>query len=69
MRWECCECGSVVERHRPPVLCPECGTAGATFVEAEGPGRFPELGDNLRDLWLQMGLERSAGEVRSPFMI
>lgn len=55
MWWECSECGACIERHRAPLVCPECGLAGAIFVAAEGPmSDFAEI-DDLRAHWLMAG--------------
>lgn len=35
--WECSECGGRIEQRRPPVVCAECGTAGAIFVPLDDP--------------------------------
>lgn len=56
MRWECSECGSTLERPRPPVVCRECGTAGVIFVRADDDEIEP---DSARDAWLRLGLERA----------
>ena len=56
MRWECTECGSLVERHRRPDVCPFCGIGGAIFVHA---GTDPEdgvLDASFREAWLDYGL-------------
>lgn len=55
MRWECSECGGRLEVDRPPMICGECGLAGAIFVET-GPGE--DEPDDLRAAWLRAGLER-----------
>ena len=60
MWWECGECGGYVERARAPVLCRECGTAGATFVPADVDDPFvgdPDA-DSLRAVWLHTGLKQ-----------
>jgi uncharacterized Zn finger protein (UPF0148 family) len=52
-RWECTECGACIVREQPPAVCPECGTGGAVFVEADDePESQPE------QQWLHEGLER-----------
>ena len=60
MWWECSECGDHIERPRTPIVCRECGTAGAIFVPADLPD--PMIGDpdadDLRAAWLRAGLER-----------
>lgn len=56
MRWECTECGSLVERDRRPTVCPFCGIGGALFVRA---GTDPEDGvlhESFREAWLDYGL-------------
>lgn len=57
MIWECSECGEHVTRARPPIVCQDCGTAGAIFVRADEaePAREP---DNLHAAWLRAGMER-----------
>lgn len=56
MRWECTECGGLVERHDRPTVCPFCGIGGAIFVPA---GTDPEdgvLDGSFREAWLDYGL-------------
>lgn len=43
MRWECSECGIVVERESPPQMCEHCGLAGVIFVRSDEDA-FDELG-------------------------
>jgi hypothetical protein len=61
MWWECGECGGHVERDRAPVLCDECGTAGAAFVPIDSGD--PIIGDpdadSLRAVWLRAGLAQT----------
>jgi hypothetical protein len=61
MWWECSECGGHVERARAPVLCGECGTAGAFFVPVDigDPIAADPDADSLRAVWLSVGLEQS----------
>jgi hypothetical protein len=56
--WECSECGEHVIRSRPPIVCRECGIAGAVFVRADEtePAREPS---NLSAAWLRAGMESS----------
>lgn len=60
MWWECSECGGHLERDRPPVVCRDCGTAGAIFVAVDVPD--PVCGDpdadDRRALWLRAGMAR-----------
>ena len=56
MRWECTECGSLIQRHRRPSVCPFCGIGGSLFVPA---GTDPEdgvLDSSFREAWLDYGL-------------
>lgn len=46
MWWECSECGGHLHRPSAPVVCPECGIAGPSFMPAD-----PD------DLWLRAGIE------------
>lgn len=65
MRWECGECGEcVTDVLRPPIVCPVCGIAGATFVLAEPEP--DELGsDEPRLQWARFGVEaHRRAEVR-----
>lgn len=57
MLWECSECGHHVVRLRPPIVCGECGLAGAVFVRADEtePAQEP---NNLSAAWLRAGMER-----------
>ncbi len=61
MWWECSECGDHVERERAPVLCRECGTAGAIFVptEIDDPLAGDPEADGLRAVWLRAGLDQA----------
>jgi hypothetical protein len=60
MWWECNECGGHVHRGSRPVVCPECGTAGAVFLSAEPdePLAGDPDGDGLRSVWFRAGVER-----------
>jgi hypothetical protein len=65
MWWECSECGGHSHGERAPVVCDECGTAGAIFVRAEADdslGGNPDA-DSLRDVWLHAGLERARASL------
>jgi hypothetical protein len=61
MWWECSECGDHVERVRAPVICRECGTAGAIFVpiEIDDPLAGDSDAGGLRAVWLRAGLDRA----------
>lgn len=59
MIWECSECGERVLRHRPAMVCSECGIAGVTFVRADETEPLHEV-DNLRAAWLRAGMERGS---------
>jgi hypothetical protein len=55
MRWECSECGSRVERPRPPAVCRSCGTAGVIFMEAE-PSLEGDLdAESFYEAWFERG--------------
>jgi hypothetical protein len=58
MIWECSECGERIIRLRPPIVCRDCGTAGAIFVHADvtEPNHDP---DNLQAAWLRAGMEHA----------
>lgn len=59
MKWECSECGGVLSRKRPPIVCPCCGLAGVVFVRAEGDD--PEAGaGSAREAWFRVGLDAAA---------
>jgi hypothetical protein len=60
MMWfECSECGGHVNRPSAPVVCPECGVAGAIFMPADPDDlAAADSGDDLRASWLRAGLER-----------
>jgi hypothetical protein len=59
MWFECSECGGHVNRPSAPVVCPECGVAGAIFVLADPDDlTAAETGDDLRSGWLRAGMER-----------
>jgi hypothetical protein len=57
MTWECSECGECVTRFRPPLVCRDCGMAGAIFVRAD-EAEISRESDNLRAAWLRAGMER-----------
>jgi hypothetical protein len=60
MWFECSECGGQIHRPSAPVVCPECGTAGAIFMPAD-PDDLTAAdadGDGLRASWLRVGLEQ-----------
>jgi uncharacterized Zn finger protein (UPF0148 family) len=56
--WECSECGGRLHRDNPPAVCPDCGTAGALFVEAEH-----DEDEDPEQVWLHDGMD--AGEFRT----
>jgi hypothetical protein len=60
MWFECSECGGHVHRPAAPMVCPECGTAGAIFTRAdpEDLAAADSDGDGLRASWLRVGLEQ-----------
>lgn len=60
MWFECSECGGHVHRPAAPVVCPECGMAGAIFTTADPEDLTIDDsdGDGLRARWLRVGLER-----------
>jgi hypothetical protein len=60
MWFECSECGGHVNRSTAPMVCPECGTAGAIFMTADPDDLITadSDGDGLRALWLRAGLEQ-----------
>jgi hypothetical protein len=62
MTWECSECGEFVTRFRPPLVCRDCGTAGAIFVCADETDPSCEP-DNFRAAWLRAGMERGRAQV------
>ena len=55
-KWECSECGHVVERHTAPVHCDECGTIG-TFVAAAVNGDDEALEPGAA--WFYAGMTRA----------
>jgi hypothetical protein len=61
MWWECSECGARTERVRRPVLCADCGIAGAVFVATSSGGIDDFEPDDLRAAWLLGGIERARG--------
>jgi hypothetical protein len=56
MHWECSECGSLVERVRPPVKCDACGIAGAIFMPVRELSPDNVEDRELRELWLRTGM-------------
>jgi hypothetical protein len=60
MKWECTECGGLVERLRPPAKCRHCGQAGIYFVPADVGDRTDgwDEPDELRAAWVRAGLDR-----------
>lgn len=61
MWWECSECGGHVECARAPVVCRECGTAGAIFVsvDVDDPVTGDPEADSLRAVWLKAGIDQA----------
>jgi hypothetical protein len=60
MWFECSECGGHVLREAAPIVCPECGIAGAIFMPAD-PEEVTAVdsdGDGLRATWLRAGFEQ-----------
>jgi hypothetical protein len=59
MWWECSECGGHLNDEAAPMVCPECGTAGAIFmsVESDDPLMGDSDGAGLRAKWLRVGIE------------
>jgi len=60
MWFECSECGGHVLTTDAPLVCPECGVAGAIFMPADPDDlEFADSGgDGLRASWLRAGLEQ-----------
>ncbi len=58
MWWECGECGARLERTRPSMVCPNCGTAGAAFVPALVEMEFDPQARSLRESWFNTGFEQ-----------
>lgn len=56
MRLECDECGYVLDVRAPLSVCPQCGTAGACFIDTEETQSVPEVGSNMTEHWFQAGL-------------
>jgi hypothetical protein len=58
---ECSECGGQVEDARSPVVCGECGTAGAIFVpvDVDDPITGRPESDGLRAVWVRAGLDEA----------
>lgn len=60
MWFECSECGGHVHGACAPVVCPECGVAGAIVLPAD-PTDLTDAdsgGDGSRASWLRFGLEQ-----------
>jgi hypothetical protein len=57
MFWECSECEALLERDRPPVVCPSCGKAGIVFVPAELGIEADPTSSSLREAWLRAGFD------------
>ena len=60
MYWECGECGGVVERERPSVVCPVSGVAATPMVPAESN---PAELASMRESWLRAGFESELFET------
>jgi hypothetical protein len=60
MLWECGECGERVVRRSAPLVCGECGMAGAGFVAAERGLEGATDADDLRDAWIRAGMMRAS---------
>ena len=57
MHYECSECGARLERDRAPLVCYECGTAGAIFVPFD-----PGDDEDARLAWIERGCFVERGE-------
>lgn len=62
MRWECSECGALLETARAPRVCMECGLASGKFVLAE-PN--PDDDEPIA-AWLRAGVEGEILALRVP---
>jgi len=67
MLWECGECGDRVVRRDAPLVCGECGTAGAVFVAAERGLEGAVDSDDLREAWVRVGVMQASASRRSAF--
>ena len=61
MRWECVECGGLVDAHRRPTVCPHCGIGGSQFVDARWEPGQGATDESFSDAWLDYGMNWSDG--------
>ena len=57
MKWECSECGSIVEREHAPVRCRACRIADTTFVPVDEMDEPADDENTLQDHWIELGME------------
>lgn len=57
-KWECSECGEVIERKSHPTRCTNCGLAGVLFSQVDDDEVEVENGGAL-GWWLRRGADMS----------
>lgn len=55
-RWECTECGAVVDRSRPPPRCRTCEASGAVFVAADDADETGDAPESMFESWVRHGM-------------
>lgn len=55
-RWECSECGALVDRPRRPSRCRTCDTSGALFVTADDGDEIADVSESMFESWVQHGM-------------
>ena len=53
--WECGECGARIRRDKAPRICPVCGIAGGSYVQAEPHLELDEDSGHFRREWFAAG--------------
>lgn len=65
MYWECSACGHHVVQLEMPDVCESCGITGAIFNPLTPRGSSELAPEQLRDHWMQIGLDWADEEVRN----
>lgn len=54
-RWECSECGTVINRPQPPARCRKCDSSGTVFVAADDRDDTTAT-ESMFESWVQHGM-------------
>lgn len=63
--WECGECGAHLRHDEMPRICPVCGIAGGSYVQATQHAELDSESGHLRGQWFAAGFRhpRAVEEV------